>query len=166
METFFLTRQREKGLLVECAQRLVEKNLAGEGKKRIRNWQLISLLLLLLMLGNTACSASNGPSVIAADTDELGNLIAWIENADPEKDAATAINASDGRLFALALRGASVPGVDADDRQKYIDKCGVKFVQGVDDVIRNADDLRYLALAREYALAYNKVVLGYCETGR
>lgn len=120
--------------------------------------------VLLAALGSASCS-TRGETIAAPDSSDPAELIAWINTADPENDALAAIDDGDHRLIALALRSANIPGIDAKSTQKYIDRCGVKMMPGVDDIIRSEDDLRYLTLAREYTLVYNKAILGNCAPG-
>ncbi|NOX67865.1 MAG: hypothetical protein GXP15_01640 [Gammaproteobacteria bacterium] len=128
---------------------------------KIQNRIAVLPLLVAVLLVSSSCATPDDSSTGSMNL-EFGESIAWFENANPERDALAAAKDSDVRLVALALRGLSVPGVDAALEQEYLDQCGYRLVPGVDDVIRSEEDLRFLMLAREYALAYNLTIISEC----
>lgn len=86
----------------------------------------------------------------------------WHEMADPENDAAIALENNDHRLLAFALRSASIPGLEPGQIPVYSELCGLRYMSGFGDVIRSAEGLNRMKLAREYAMRYNSVIISEC----
>jgi len=88
--------------------------------------------------------------------------LAWYENADPASDARDAVASGDKKFLAIATRGINIPGIAPQQTKKYRNKCGIKFIKGIGDVIRDKNDLRKHKLAKAYAKLYNHVVKQNC----
>ena len=114
-----------------------------------------SIAILLLASITAGCAA-----------DKLMNKyeqkLQWVQTANAQEDAQAALAKSDFRLMAMAQRSTVIPGVDAKQGMKYELKCGVKFMDGVTDVIASDEHLRLMKLARSYALQYNAIIKTRC----
>ncbi len=117
----------------------------------------LSLITGLLCVTLLAC-ASSEPAL-----DTYAQKLKWLDDADPQVDAARAIEQDDLRLLGLAMRAVSIPGVGADEIQAYEESCGVKLIDGVTDFITSQEHLRLMQKARSYALRYNAIVKTQCR---
>jgi len=88
--------------------------------------------------------------------------IAWYENTDPKAKASKAVESGDLRFLAIATRGLNIPGLDQNKMELYRKKCGISFIKGIGDVIKDKNDLRKHKLAREFAENYNQVIKQHC----
>ncbi len=116
-----------------------------------------SLISSLLCVALIAC-ASADPAL-----DAYAQKLKWLDDADPQADAARAIAQGDLRLLGLALRAVSIPSVGNDEIQAYEQACGVKLIDGVSDVVRSQEHLRLMQAARSYALRYNAIIKTQCQ---
>ena len=87
----------------------------------------------------------------------------WSTSDTPAEDAEYAIDNEDMRLLGFALRGYHVPGVSATDRQAYIDKCGLRLLEGFGDVVRDDAQASDMKRASAYAKEYNAVIIESCK---
>jgi len=86
----------------------------------------------------------------------------WSTSETPAEDAEYAVENKDMRLLGFALRGYHIPGVKAADRQLYIDKCGIRVLEGFGDVIRDETQASDMKRASAYAREYNAVIIAKC----
>lgn len=114
--------------------------------------------LLGSLMGLTACAAT-------APVDD--NPLAWLETVDPveqaRKQAQDALKQDDLRLLALPRRSLVIPGVDPQLVEDYRRKCGVRLLEGAGDAVRDARQRELLKKARDYATAYNQIILQQCR---
>ena len=87
----------------------------------------------------------------------------WVQTANAQEDAQAALDKKDFRLMAMAQRSTVIPGVDVQQSMKYELRCGVKFMDGVTDVIASDEHLRLMKLAHSYALQYNAIIKTRCQ---
>ena len=90
------------------------------------------------------------------------DALAWLDTADAENDAKTAVAKGQMSLLSMGGRGGTLPGIPLEQTSQYTDKCGVSIVPGATDVVRGNAHLEYLQRAREYAETYNKIVAQHC----
>ena len=112
------------------------------------------LALLLVTLASVYAFAMSGPQ------DEIDNVG---HEPDPVVDANTALANGDKRLLCFASRATIVPGVELAQKQAYIDKCGLRFIEGFGDVIRSEEQLENMKKAEAYAKHYNAVIIMQCR---
>ncbi|MBT4078467.1 MAG: hypothetical protein HOM14_10370 [Gammaproteobacteria bacterium] len=118
------------------------------------NKLFISLLLVISMNGCvTDSSATNEAS-------QSGN---WIDNADPKADALAALERRDFRFMALSLRGTVIPGVESTKSLQFELRCGVNFMRGVSDAVRNPEQVKSMQKIHDYAAKYNAVIKTRCN---
>ena len=118
-------------------------------KKRLI--QLASCLLL------TACTTQS-PSMT-----ENEKKLKWVEKSNAQQDAEMAIKKRDFRLWAFAQRSVVIPGIDAKNSSKYELKCGIRYMEGMTDVVSNDHHLKMMQSAHTYALQYNTVIKAHCK---
>ena len=114
---------------------------------------MIAALCALL----AACSTSSntlGP---------YAQKLQWLDTADPQADAAQAIEQNDLRLLGLATRSVNIPGIKKEDMLKYEEHCGVQLIEGISDIVRSDEHLRLMQIARSYALKYNAIIKTHCQ---
>ena len=106
------------------------------------------------LLGLTAC---------AATPQQAQDPLAWLDQADPRRDAMAALEKRDFRLLALPRRSLVIPGIDPQRARDYELKCGLRILEGAGDAVHSRDELERLKQAREYAEAYNRIVRTRCN---
>ena len=116
----------------------------------------LSLFSLLLIVITSGCASD---SLLNKHEQKLQ----WVQTADAQKDAEAALKKNDFRLMALAQRSTVIPGVDVKQGMKYELRCGVKFVEGVTDIVTSDEHLRLMKLAHSYALQYNAMIKTRCH---
>ncbi len=93
--------------------------------------------------------------------DDSVEKLKWLESANPELDAITAIDRKDFRLRAIYGYVLTVPGVDQRDYDEYKKTFGFNPIEGTGDSLISSEHARLNQLASEYAFRYNKVILNY-----
>ncbi len=88
--------------------------------------------------------------------------LAWLNQADSAKDAKAAISQKDYRLLAINLRGAVFPGVDPGQLATVKQRCKHRFLDGMGDVIIDKAHREWWQKGRDYAEAYNRILVAYC----
>ena len=83
-------------------------------------------------------------------------------NADPLEQAVSASLArQDYRLIVRAGRGEVAPGIPAEQQAEAKARCGVRYLDGLGDVIRPGQQEIHAKL-RAYASEYNQQMLKHC----
>lgn len=112
------------------------------------------------------CSLFYSASILAfstaPDDDKSYSPAKWQDSLSARDDAETALQHQDYRLMAFAGRGYDIPGIDIEQSQSYAEKCGTRYFEEFSDVIRNQEQLVQMRKARQYATAYNEVILTSC----
>jgi len=75
-----------------------------------------------------------------------------------EDDAKIAIEHQDLGLPGLAGKGYDIPGIDAANKQRYIDSCGLRLVEEFGEV-SNRKQLEKMQQARDYARSITELSL-------
>ena len=83
-------------------------------------------------------------------------------DASPVEQAVSASLArQDYRLIVRAGRGAVAPGIPADQQAQAKARCGVRYLDGLSDVIRPSQQEQQDRL-RAFASEYNQRILPHC----
>ena len=125
-------------------------------KKQQASW--IIFLLFSGVFYSTSAPAFSSPP------EELENYrpADWVNSQSAENDAKKAIENNDLRLLGFALKGYSIPGIEPDQLQDYVDTCGIRVFEEFGDVVRNRKQLEQMKQAQDYAIKYNTVILKSC----
>ena len=115
-----------------------------------------SVFIALLISITTGCAAE---SLL----NKYEQKLQWLETANVQQDAQAALDKKDFRLMAMAQRSTVIPGIDVKQSMEYELKCGIKFMDGVTDVITSDEHLRLMKLAHRYALQYNAIIKTRCQ---
>ena len=86
----------------------------------------------------------------------------WLADANPDKDAKSAIAAKDFRLLAISGRGLMLPGITESDKEKAKQQCGIRYMEGMGDVIKDKQYKQWWDKGKQYAQSYNTLVSAYC----
>jgi hypothetical protein len=86
----------------------------------------------------------------------------WLEDADPMKSAAEALEKGDKRLMAMASRATVLPGIETELISKAKSICGIRYLEGSTDTVFGETHLKFIQRASDYAAAYNKIVIEKC----
>ncbi len=121
--------------------------------------KLTATLCTLVLSGCLSATENNG---VNATQQAEHPALAWLENADPRRDAQQAMESGDLRLWVLATRGAAMPGIPTAQRQPLTAKCGEKYLPGSTDALRGEQHLKLLQQAQRYAVIYNQVMAQHC----
>lgn len=79
----------------------------------------------------------------------------WLASANVENDILSYSEKGDYRLIAIANRGSTIVGLNESDNAENLKaQCGVRFLQGLGDVIKPTEK-PWRDKAVEYAKAYN-----------
>ncbi|TQV88056.1 hypothetical protein [Aliikangiella coralliicola] len=89
----------------------------------------------------------------------------WAQSADLDKEYNEAIEKKDFRVWMIAGRGASMPGIDSSLQAKIDKNCGHKYLPGVGDILRGDTHRAYRKKAVEYAEKYNQKMQTHCLSG-
>jgi len=120
-------------------------------------------LLSVFLLASCINAQATGSTEMDSQEKNAIALLAWLDSADPERDAKIAVSQGQLGLLSMGGRGAVLPGIPLEQSGQYADKCGVSIVPGATDVVRGDAHLQYLQRAREYAETYNKIVGRHCS---
>ena len=86
------------------------------------------------------------------------NELLWVETADPQYDAATAIQNKDEKLKAVLGFTVNIPGVNDDTHNKAYKTGNYNIIKGTSDGICSDRHFELNSKAREYAKKYNKII--------
>ncbi|MES9994300.1 MAG: glutamyl-tRNA amidotransferase [Candidatus Thiodiazotropha sp.] len=86
----------------------------------------------------------------------------WLQDADPDKQAAQALEKGDKRLLAMASRATLLPGIEPELHSKAKSICGIRYLEGSTDTVFGEIHLQLIQRATDYAAAYNKIVVKHC----
>ncbi|MEW8508166.1 MAG: glutamyl-tRNA amidotransferase [Candidatus Thiodiazotropha sp.] len=86
----------------------------------------------------------------------------WVEDANPDKQAAEALEKGDKRLMAMASRATMLPGIEPELHSKAKSICGIRYLEGSTDTVFGEIHLRYIQRASEFAAIYNRIVVDRC----
>lgn len=106
--------------------------------------KLITSISLLLSL--SACSVSNQ------------TLESKVSN-----DVQQAVSNQDFHLYSLGGRVPNFPGIDSNEQDELVAKCGKRIMENTSDVIKREEDFKRLEIAFEYAKQYNKKMQKFCK---
>jgi hypothetical protein len=98
------------------------------------------------------------PSAAASGTfnsDDFQKHAALLESANVSLDVRDAIRSNDFRFLGVKGYGLSAPGVTS---YAYVEKFGIKAIDGTSDVLHNAAQMRLQSVAKRYAREYNQLM--------
>ncbi|WP_219591007.1 hypothetical protein [Aeromonas salmonicida] len=78
-----------------------------------------------------------------------------------EQTVSASLARQDYRLIVRAGRGAVAPGIVASEQEAAKARCGVRYLDGLGDVIRPGQEEAQARL-RAYAAEYNQRMLAHC----
>jgi len=117
-------------------------------------WSALGVVLLTCLGG---CSP---PQTILGEFEKSTQRSLWVvRHTDPAREAERSIRARDFRFLGIASVGLWVPGVDAEDYDRWALKCGGVIIWGTSDVVTSKDEEQLNSLAPSYAYWYNKRLL-------
>lgn len=87
------------------------------------------------------------------------NDLLWIETADPQYEAASAIQKNDNKFKAVMGFAVSLPGVDEKTHLRAYKAGNYNIIKGTSDGICSNRHLELNTKARQYAELYNKIIL-------
>ena len=119
--------------------------------------QIISLLFSGVLYSTSALAFSSPP----AETEDY-QPADWATSQSAEDDAKKAIENNDLRVLGFALKGYSIPGIEASQYRDYVNTCGIRVFKEFGDVVRGRDQVEQIKQAREYASKYNAVIVKSC----
>ncbi len=122
--------------------------------------QLLSLLLLTLC----ACQERTDMDLSAMTEPERQAVesLAWLREADADQDAQVAIAYNDLRLLGMPGRVVNLPGVDPGEVDEAAKHCGIRYLEGVSDIVLGETHRQLLQAVSEYAACYNRIMLSHC----
>ncbi|MDA9004122.1 S8 family serine peptidase [bacterium] len=91
--------------------------------------------------------------------------LAWLDAANAQADAEAAIAVEDYRLFHGIGRGTSIVGVPVADMDEAIQQCGERYLPGATDIVLSDRHSQLLKEAVDYAIEYNRILIGSCLQG-
>ncbi len=121
-------------------------------------------LFSVICLASCINTQATGSSEMDSQEKNAIALLTWLDSANAENDAQTAVAQGQLSLLSMGGRGGALPGISLEKIEYYTDKCGVSNVPGATDVVRGDVHLKYLQRAREYAESYNKIVVRHCSS--
>lgn len=97
------------------------------------------------------------------DTQAIPEPYRWLTSANVANDVASYSAQGDFRLIALANRGNTIVGLsESDNAENLKAQCGVRFLEGLGDVIKVGPEKQWRDKAVEYAKAYNTQMRMLC----
>lgn len=80
-----------------------------------------------------------------------------------EREVSANIARQDYRLIVIAGRGEFAPGIAAEQQQEAKGRCGVRYLDGLGDVIRPSQQEIHAKLSA-YASEYNQRIVTHCPS--
>jgi hypothetical protein len=102
------------------------------------------------------------PASLSPQEREAVSALSWLQHADAEHDAAQAGKQGDTRLYLMASRSPTLPGIPVEQAETAKASCGTRILPGSTDMVQGETHLRLLQQARDYAAKYNRLILATC----
>jgi len=77
-------------------------------------------------------------------------------------DIDKAIAENDLRFYSMGGRVPNFPGINADELEALVTKCGKRIMENTSDLIKQGEDLKVREIAFQYAKQYNKKMKHIC----
>jgi hypothetical protein len=124
--------------------------------------RIFPLLVLGVLL--TGCQETDqiDPASLSPREREAVSTLSWLQDADAVRDVAQARAAGDTRLYELASRSPTLPGIAAEEAETAKASCGTRSLPGSTDMVQGEVHLKLLQQARDYAAAYNRLMVEDC----
>jgi hypothetical protein len=126
--------------------------------------RILPILIVGMTLSGCQEMAPMDVSTLPPEERKAVEALSWLQDADAARDAAEARQQGDLRLLALAVRAPNLPGVPAEATARVERDCGIRYLEGTTDMVRGDNHLKLLQQARDYAAAYNRLMLEACLT--
>jgi hypothetical protein len=128
-----------------------------------RTQQLLTILLLAL----SACQERTDIDLSSMTDKERQAVesLAWLHQANAEQDAQVAIAYNDLRLLGMPGRVRNLPGVAPGEVDEVAKHCGIRYLEGVSDIVLGETHRQLLQAVSEYAARYNRIMLSHCFDG-
>ena len=122
------------------------------------------LPLLFVGMTLTGCQDTDriDPASLTPQEREAVSALSWLRDADAPRDAAQASAQGDTRLYALASRSPTLPGIPLESTEQAKARCGTRTLPGSTDMVLGEVHLKLLQQARDYAADYNRLMLEAC----
>jgi hypothetical protein len=122
------------------------------------------LHLLFLGMALTGCQEMDqiDPSSLSPREREAVSALSWLRHADAQRDAAQAGEQGDTRLYLMASRSPTLPGIPAEQAESAKASCGTRILPGSTDMVQGGTHLKLLQQAQDYAAEYNHLMLDTC----
>ncbi|MCG8489534.1 MAG: hypothetical protein MI756_18845 [Chromatiales bacterium] len=121
-------------------------------------------IFFTLLLTLAACQNTQDMDLSQLKPEERKSVesLAWLGDANVERDVQAALDKRDKRLLGMMGRATDLPGVPAELTSRAKAICGIRYVEGSTDVVRGELHLKLLQRAYDYAAAYNQAMLKHC----
>lgn len=101
---------------------------------------------------------------IAAEKERhYASQLQTLQARDPQADAQAVIQRGERYFLCNAGRSATVPGLSAEVYAAVRDRCEVRCLDGVTDVLYGENHRRYLSAALAYSARWNAIMLAACR---
>ena len=123
-----------------------------------------------LVISLSSCKENNTQQLSVVETpkpllpventmsDKLTPLL-WVETANAQADAKTAIENSNTKLWVYRTRiGTKVPGLEDQDTQYLEEKYGFNYAPAMGDIVYGDKHLQLRLKFIEYAKQYNRII--------
>ncbi|MBX2809181.1 MAG: hypothetical protein KTR20_11175 [Cellvibrionaceae bacterium] len=124
---------------------------------------LIKLCWLLAVSVLWGCNVTANEKQTPPAAPDYRAALRWVNTANAEQDVRSALQKGDYQLLVFGGRGEQLPGVSAADSARLRQRCGLRYLSGSTDVIRDQAHLQLLLQANRYARDYNQLMLAHCE---
>ncbi len=135
-------------------------SFAPQGVVVLRAVKPLCLFYICALLG---CNVTAGEQENTPATAEHLAALDWVKTANVEEDARAAQRRGDYQLLALAGRGEQLPGLPIERVEYLKQQCGVRYLSGSTDVIRDQAHLQLLLQVSNYAAQYNQLMVKDCQ---
>ncbi|HIP53220.1 MAG TPA: glutamyl-tRNA amidotransferase [Chromatiales bacterium] len=124
------------------------------------------MLIFIVTAGSLSACNMERPTVETSKTEReqrAMEALAWVEDADAERDAQRALDRGDTALLGIASRVTVLPGIPSSEYARYKTKCGVRLLPGSSDRVYGKRHLELLKKMHRYAERYNRIIKDACN---
>ena len=133
--------------------------------------QTLTLIASLLSLLIAACTTPEPltQNHITTESDSLyaeaqAELLSWVDDADPIKDAKAALTQGNQKLWSIDNRaGSRIVGLSIEESKKWARRNGIMSGEGLSDVIYGSRHLQRRIKFDRYAKRYNQYIIEHSK---
>ncbi|WP_144395350.1 hypothetical protein [Pleionea sediminis] len=103
----------------------------------------------------------NSETYTAEQKQDLKNLL-WVNSIELDEEIKAAREKDDKRIFVLATRGITAPGIEPNELTELLKKCGQKYLPGAGDTLTSEAHQKLYKKALDYAKSYNQSMKEFC----